>query len=651
MNHSLILSAKTLRLAPSLQRTPPVRGLLVVKNVLAKTYLRVTPAQWTLLALFEEPRMVPWVLDRAIRDRLCLPFPEFFELILKAVRAGILITPESPPKEIQASDWRGSLSPQALSKPLGILFLGGMVLSFGFRPELPATLADAGMGLLILIAAFSLGAYLTGCLIRGANGEVYHARWKWLSLPPAFRIDTGDATMLPTKVQDTILVAEPAVIAAAAGLTTWHRPDWSFVPLLGLILTIRPFLGGRFASLVRLGQEQHQSDAEHAFIFPPNRGPKARWRTLAHGLWQTNTWVRVCYAIVWALMVIYLGARFTDTPPWTIGFWQANGARLAFATVGSLAALGTVYLAWETLLLVRGQGRTWRLGFRQWYGRWFGDKNLAADEAGRLAAIGLAPLLRTLDATQRQSLAQMMNVSRHRPWSSLADFEGETTKRVALIAGGHVGVHRHVAGRRKRLIQMLGPGDMIGLHDVADPNRGHYRLRTMTPVTLLTAERAAASNLILGRITRAPFGNMVLKVPFLRGIPLCKNWHLKAVERFAHLSTLVEYPDGAVVFTESQMIERFFIIFEGDAVVSRDKKQIAILRVGEFFGEIGLLQNTSANAAIVARHNLRCLEIPRAEFLRFVTHNYSVALELERVSSERLGRPIYPVRQRDLRML
>ena len=81
--------------------------------------------------------------------------------------------------------------------------------------------------------------------------------------------------------------------------------------------------------------------------------------------------------------------------------------------------------------------------------------------------------------------------------------------------------------------------------------------------------------------------------------------------------------------------------------VRREKKQLATLRVGEFFGEIGLLQNSSANAAVVAKRNLRCLEIPRAEFLRFVTHNYAVALELERVSSDRLGRPIYPVRQRD----
>lgn len=651
MDHHLILSAQTLRLAPNLQRSPPVKGLLVVKNVPARTYLRITPAQWTLLTLFEEPRMVPWVMDRAVRDRLCIPLGEFFELILKAVRAGVLAPPDAPPPEVDASEWRGRLSPRSLGKPLGILFLAGMVLSLGFRPELPASWTDAGMGLLIWIAASSLGAYLTGCLIRGADGDVYRARWQWLALPPGFRVDPSDTTMMSEKVRDTILVAEPAVIAAAAGLTTWHRPEWCFVPLLGLILTIRPFLGGRFASVVRLGQEKYQNDADHDFIFPPNRGAKARWRALARGLRETNTWVRVSYAIVWALVVVYLGARFTDTPPWTMEFWNANGARIALAVGGSLAALGAVYLAWEMFQFVRVHGRTWRLRLRDWYRRWFGGKHLTVDEPGRLAAIGLAPLLRTLDATQRQLLAQSMEPARHGPWSSLAAFEGETAKRVALIVSGRVGVRRQISPRRKKLIQVLGPGDMIGLHDVADPNHANYRLRTMTPVTLLTADRASASNLILGRVTRAPFGNMVLKVPFLRGIALCRNWHLQAVERFARLSTLTEYPDGAVIFSEGQMVERFFIIFEGEAVVSRDKKQLAVIRVGEFFGEIGLLQNSSANATIAARRSLRCLEIPRSEFLRFVTHNHAVALELERVSSERLGRPIFPVRQRDFRVL
>lgn len=650
MDFTLLISAQPLILAPNLRTTPPANGLMVVKNIPARTYLRVTPAQWEILRLFEESQIVPAVLDRAIRNRLSLPLGEFYELILKAERADILRRPDRTITPVAACDWRGAVNPRHLAWPLGALLFVGVVLSLGFRPELPSSIPGAIMGLLVLLAATSLAEYLRGCLIRGAGGEVYHPRWQWRSLPPRFTIDAGDAIMLPRKLQDVILLVEPAVLAAAAGISTWNQPEWCFFPLLGLILNLRPILGGQFPSVVRIGHEQESSDAEHDFMFPPNRTPRARWRALGRGLRQTNTWVRFFYGIIWTLAVVYLAARLTDTPPWSLAFWEANGSRIAIAIAGSLLLLGLAYATWESVLFFRTRSNAWAHALRQWRDRWFGGGKRVLDEAGRLEAIAGAPLLRALDSEQRLLLARTMEPARHGPWRKLAAFEGAATPRIALIVSGRVAVRRVDSRRRKQLMQLLGPGDMLGLHDVADPKGGSYRLRTTTPVTLLTADRQQTSDLIMGRVTSTPFGNAVLKVPFLRGISLCRNWHLQAIQRFAQLSSLNRYPEGSIIFSEGEQVDSFFIVFEGDAIVSRGKRQLAIIRVGEFFGEIGLLQNSSATATITARHNTRCLAIARTEFIRFVTYNYAVALELERVSSERLGRPIFPVRQKDLRV-
>ena len=650
MDFNLLISAQPLILAPKLRITPPVHGVLVVKNVPAKTYLRVTPAQWAILQLFEESQLVPAVLDRALRNRMSPPLGEFYELILKAERADILRRPDRPTTPVAACDWRGAVNPRSLAWPLGVLLLVGVVLSLGFRPALPSSITGSVMGLLVLCAAESLAAYLRGCLLRGAGGDVYHPHWQWRALPPQFTIDASDAVLLTRRQQDVMLIAGPAILAAAAGITTWNQPEWCFFPLLGLIFTLRPILGGRFPHVVRIGDEQEPSDAEHDFIFPPNRTPRARWRMLSRGLRQTNTWVRFFYGVIWTLAVVHLAARLTDTPPWSLAFWEANGTRIAIAIAGSLVLLGLAYVAGESLLFVRTRGSAWRHAFRQWRGRWLGGGPQVVDEAGRLEAIAGAPLLRALDAEQRLLLAQSMTPVHRWPWQKLSDFEGATTPRVALIVSGRVAVRREDQRRRKQLMQKLGPGDMLGLHDVADPNGGTYRLRTSTPVTLLTADRTQTSELILGRVTTTPFGNAVLKVPFLRTIPLCRNWHLQAVQRFAQLSTLNSYPEGSIIFSEGDQVDNFFIIFEGDAIVWRGKRRVALIRVGEFFGEIGLLQNSCATATISARQNTRCLVIARTEFIRFVTHNYAVALELERVSSERLGRPIFPVRQSDFRV-
>lgn len=649
MDFNLLLSAQPLVLAANLRTTAPVDGLMVVKNVPAKTYLRVSPAQWEILRLFEEPQMVPAVLDRAIRSRMTPPLGEFYELILKAERACVLRRPDCTETPIATCDWRGSVNPRHLAWPLGVLLLVGVVLSLGFRPELPSSILGAILGLLILGAASSLAEYLRGCLVRGAGGELYQPRWLWRALPPRFDIDTSDAVMMPRKCQDTVLLAEPAVLAAAAGITTWNQPEWCFFPLLGLIYVLRPILGGRFPEVIRLGREQELSDAEHSFLFPPNRTPRLRWRALARGLRQTNTWVRFCYGVIWTLAVVYLAARLTDTPPWSTAFWEAHGTRIAIAIAGSLLLLGLAYLAWETIQFAGTRGNAWRHAFAQWRARWFGGGGRELDEAARLEAIGGAPLLRALDPEQRVQLARSMEVVRLGPWRQLSAFEGAATPRVALVVRGRVAVRREDAKGRKQLLQILGPGDMLGLHDVADPSGGTHRLRTRTPVTLLSADRTQTSDYIMGRVTAAPFGNAVLKVPFLRGIALCRNWHLQAIQRFAQLSTLNPYPEGGIIFSEGEQVDSFYVVFEGSAIVWRGQKQVAVIRVGEFFGEIGLLQNSTATATITARQNMRCLAIPRTEFIRFVTNNYAVALELERVSSERLGRPIFPVRQSDFR--
>ncbi len=137
--------------------------------------------------------------------------------------------------------------------------------------------------------------------------------------------------------------------------------------------------------------------------------------------------------------------------------------------------------------------------------------------------------------------------------------------------------------------------------------------------------------------------NIILKLPFLRRIPLCRNWHLQAIERFAQLSNITDCKAHSAIIAEGEINNFFFVLFEQDAVVMRNGKRLAVVRSGEFFGEIGLLQNSNAVAEITARQGTRCLTISRQDFIRFVTHNHLVALELERVSSQRLGRPIFPL--------
>ncbi len=648
MDTNLTLSAQILTLAPNLQHSESINGLLVVKNVSAKTYLKITTAQWRILRLFGESRSVPTVLAQALDERLCLPLNEFFELILKAVRANILLEPGVEPQVVQAFSWRPGVRPKAVAKPLAAIFLAGIALMIVYRPGLPLTIKDVGGGLGVLSLALTFSAFLTGCMVRGAGGEVYRPRWQWLRVPPYFELDTNDAVMLSTLDQQAVAMARPAVITAAAGLTAWLRPEWSSFALIGLAVVLRPILGGRFAALVRLGRKGSLSDSEHAYIFPPNNRPHTRWRLLRRSLRHSDTWALISYGVVWTLAVVAMGVRVTNTSPWQLATLEDNSVRLAIGVFASLAALGLGYGLWEFFHFARERARARRHTYRLWKTRWFTAKKLVLLEGNRLKAVTESPLFRTLQPPERQQLARLMHTSRHGPYSALPT-HGPVPTQVSLIVSGTVGLYRKLPSGRSSRVQILSEGDVIGLHDLADPKQPSYVVRTLTPVTLLTLDRTAVEAIAIPRIPRTTLTDTILKLPFLRRISLCQNWHFQAIERFAHLSSITDYASGGVIFPENEFNENFFIIFEQDAIVTRSNRRLATIHAGDFFGEIGLLQNSASNAQVSAKQDMRCLSISRVEFLRFVTHNHPVALELERVSSKRLGRPIFPLKKGNFR--
>jgi hypothetical protein len=46
---------------------------------------------------------------------------------------------------------------------------------------------------------------------------------------------------------------------------------------------------------------------------------------------------------------------------------------------------------------------------------------------------------------------------------------------------------------------------------------------------------------------------------------------------------------------------------------------------------------------IVAVTPARCLVMPRRDFLDFITHDFLIGLQFEEISSQRLGKPIFPL--------
>jgi CRP/FNR family transcriptional regulator, cyclic AMP receptor protein len=77
-------------------------------------------------------------------------------------------------------------------------------------------------------------------------------------------------------------------------------------------------------------------------------------------------------------------------------------------------------------------------------------------------------------------------------------------------------------------------------------------------------------------------------------------------------------PEGTAVTMEGEHDHAFYVIAEGDAEVSIHGKHVAMLRPGEFFGEMALLDPARRVATVTATSPLTLYRVEGEDFRRLL---------------------------------
>uniref|UniRef100_UPI0038906938 Crp/Fnr family transcriptional regulator n=1 Tax=Treponema sp. TaxID=166 RepID=UPI0038906938 len=118
------------------------------------------------------------------------------------------------------------------------------------------------------------------------------------------------------------------------------------------------------------------------------------------------------------------------------------------------------------------------------------------------------------------------------------------------------------------------------------------------------------------------------------GQPL-KLFELPAFKRFAKT-----YEDGQVIITEYQNGDSFYLIQSGCVQLTKcannTNKNLDILKPGELFGEMAILDNSPRSATCFAVGQVECLEFNKENFEVLITGNPQIALMLLRLFCKRI---------------
>jgi CRP-like cAMP-binding protein len=128
----------------------------------------------------------------------------------------------------------------------------------------------------------------------------------------------------------------------------------------------------------------------------------------------------------------------------------------------------------------------------------------------------------------------------------------------------------------------------------------------------------------------------------LLACPLFRDLGDKAILHLAEIAEVQKVRAGEAVIREGSEGDSFFVILKGEVRTEkltpyRDPYTVRVLREGNFFGELSLLDRELRSATVIAETECTFLVLGRERFLAFGDRHPEAGLVVTRRVAERLG--------------
>ena len=643
MDENFLLTLEILKLSPEVRTGVPVRGVCALKHATTGSYLIVNEAQRLTLEAFRTPQTVPHMLGRAILSRTCLELSEFYELILKAHRAGILTSGAKPavmpsPKPLARwlkLPWQVSVTVAMLA---GLGFLAAIALT---RLELPHDVWDYVIGWAAWAVCLSFGYLVGAATLQHAKGRFPAPRFKVFRLVPHVYIDLRDSVLQPTHVRSAIELICIAPLLGTAAVACALQKSWALLPMAGAIVALNPWWGP-MSRWRMLHARQPRIDTEHSFLFSANRRPKRRIRAFRRHLDGASLVTLLAMSLVWLAIAGHVIYHALNVPTLDVVLDVRHWEWVGMIAGGVVALFILGVGVWVVSAFTKRRGTRLLTNVVHKSRRWKTHTAGALAQTEVMRAMSRSPLYRSVGMQKQIEISRRFALRQSRPWKPLAAPDLDEPC-VGLIVRGTAAVIQRDATGRKRKLRHFVEGDVYGAHTLVDPDKPRIEVKSRTPVLSLTLPPKFFQERVVQPLGANKVHTLTHTCSFLRSLPLCQYWQLASVMRLADLATVRTYEKDDKIIQYADDPRAFFIIWEGSVQMIHHGKVIERLEEGDSFGEAELLQNSAAVADVVATTRTRCLCVPRVDFIRFVTHNHNVAMSLETTSSRRLGRRIFPL--------
>jgi CRP-like cAMP-binding protein len=133
------------------------------------------------------------------------------------------------------------------------------------------------------------------------------------------------------------------------------------------------------------------------------------------------------------------------------------------------------------------------------------------------------------------------------------------------------------------------------------------------------------------------------KVQALSRAPLFEGLSRGELEELAKVTEDLDDEAGKVLCREAETAREFFVIVDGEVGVTKRGEEIRTLAKGDFFGEIGLLEDVPRTATVTAKTPLRYFVLTRQSFRSLLERQREIERKVMRAFADR----VRPALERD----
>ena len=123
----------------------------------------------------------------------------------------------------------------------------------------------------------------------------------------------------------------------------------------------------------------------------------------------------------------------------------------------------------------------------------------------------------------------------------------------------------------------------------------------------------------------------------LRDVPLFAGLSDEDLARVATWLEIVDVPPDWHLLNIGSQSEGFFVVLQGRVSVRRDGVEVATLGPGQFFGEMGLLQDEQRNATVVTATETRAAVMDAAGFASMCEELPVIGERIQEAAAKRGG--------------